>query len=121
MGSSILVSKNTHQVKPVPIVPQAHTSGATFPPRTQTNGCLTLTNPCTDCSNDVQGKSSSVLDRTAILVGADIGSVFEELVDEITVRAMHLDAVESSTMDCVFRSLCIPFDVLFDLCSRCQL
>ena len=39
-------------------------------------------------------KRAAVLDAAAIAVGALVGAVAQELIDQIAVGAMHLDAVE---------------------------
>ena len=48
--------------------------------------------------NDIQQKASPISDRATIRVRASIGVVLEELIDQITVGGMHLDAVEAGDL-----------------------
>ena len=48
-----------------------------------------------DRSRDLQHQAGAVLDRSAIGVGADIGAVLGELVEQIAVGAVDFDAIEA--------------------------
>src|SRR5262249_24043850 len=45
--------------------------------------------------DDLEQEPHTVLDAASISVGALVGAVAQKLVDQISVRAMHLDAVEA--------------------------
>src|SRR5690606_14286359 len=48
-----------------------------------------------DRFDDLQGEAHAAGDVPAVLVGAQVGVVGEELVDQIAVRPVYLDAVEA--------------------------
>ena len=48
-----------------------------------------------DRIDDFERKAQTVIDRTAVSIGAMIGLVSEELIDQIAVGAMNFDAVEA--------------------------
>src|SRR5690606_3757818 len=50
-----------------------------------------------DRIDDLKGQARAVLDRPAVGVGAAVGLVLEELLQEIAVGGVDLDAVESSS------------------------
>src|SRR5262245_48817242 len=66
--------------------------------------------------DDFEQEPHTVLDAVSISVGALVGAVAQKLVDQISVRAMHLDAVEAGRKR-VPRSLRILRDDAGDL--RC--
>ena len=51
------------------------------------------------CVGDFEQQTRAVFNGAAVLVGALVGAVLKELVDQIAVRAVHFDAVEA----CGFR------------------
>jgi hypothetical protein len=72
-----------------------------FSPWTKPNTSLLCTNPLGDCIDDLESKSSSVLNRTAIVVRAFVRYILRELIDQVSVRAMDFYAIESCTMYCI--------------------
>ena len=46
-------------------------------------------------SSTSRDEAQPVVDRAAIFVGAEVGAVAQELVDQIAIGAMELDAVEA--------------------------
>ncbi len=48
-----------------------------------------------DGRRNLDKKADTVLDRAAIFIGSEIGVVAQELVDQIAIGAMDLDAVET--------------------------
>ena len=63
---------------------------------------------------DLLQETHAVLDRSAILVGAPVAAVLQELVDQITVGAVDFDPVETRPLG-VFGPLAIGFDNARDL------
>jgi hypothetical protein len=45
-------------------------------------------------AHHLQQQAGAVLDRAAVVVGAPVGAALEELVEQVAVGAVHLDAVE---------------------------
>src|SRR5262245_24961623 len=57
--------------------------------------------------DDLEQEPHAVLDAASISVGALVGAVAQELIDQISIRAMHLDAVEAGrkSVTCPLRIL----------------
>lgn len=60
---------------------------------------------------------ASVLDRPAILIGPLVTGILEELVDQIPMRTVDLDAIESCTKHGVARCLRVCLNILLDFCT----
>lgn len=73
-----------------------------------------------DSVDHLKGETRLVLDGPAVSVSPLIGAVLEELVQHVTVRRVHLNAVESGAKDSVLGRGCESLDVLLDLCMLCQ-
>src|SRR5690606_42011755 len=56
---------------------------------------LPISDRLRDRLGDLQHQPGAVLDRSAIGIGALVGAVLGELVEQIAVGAMNLDAVEA--------------------------
>ena len=67
-----------------------------------------------DRARRLDEETDAVLDRAAIGVVAKVGAVAQELVDQIAVRAVQLDTVESGFL-CVLRATMEGLDDLRDL------
>ena len=87
-------------------------------PRTETDSRLRGS----DCSDnriyDFECEPRAVLDRPAVRVRARVRHVLRELVDEVPVRAVDLDAVAAGGVHRVPRALRERRHILFDLCGR---
>jgi hypothetical protein len=66
---------------------------------------------------DLKVQASAVLKRATVLVGAMIGAVLEELVEEVAVGTVDLNAVEAGGLG-VFGSAAEGFDDAGDLFER---
>lgn len=96
---------------------RTHTLGVAVKPRAEPNRSLRLADARRDGVDDLECEPRAVLDRSPVLVRALVGAVVEELLDEVPVRAVHLDPVEPGTTDGVLGRLRKPPDVLLDLCG----
>ena len=72
-------------------------------PGTDTNTNSFWTNGIHDSVDDLPCESRPALFVSAPFIGARVGRCLKELVDEVTVCAMYLQAVESSTVHGVSR------------------
>lgn len=88
-----------------------------FVPRAQADTSLGLANRRDDGIHDLKREAGAVLDRASILVRSLVGDLLEELVDEIAVRAVDLDAIKARLVHGVGSSLAEPLHVLLDLCE----
>ena len=84
-------------------------------PRAEADAGLRCADGLDDGVDDLEAEARAVLDRPAVLVRAFVGTVVQELLDEVPVRAVYLDSVESRTANGVLRGLRVPPDVLLDL------
>ena len=93
-----------------------HTWGHTaiFAPRADPERSSVFSNDVADRVCDFQGEPTPVLDRTAVLVRPLVADVLHELVRKIPVRAVDLDAVETSTLYCVYGGKRIESVVFLD-------
>lgn len=90
-------------------------------PRAQADRGLALTHCGNDGLGDLEGEARPVLDRTAVLVRPLVRDVLQELVDEVAVGAVDLDAVEAGFVHRVRGSGRVPLNVLLDLCGKSQM
>ena len=86
-------------------------------PRAEPDRRLRLPHGRDDGVDDLEREPRAVLDRAAVLVRALVRVVLQELVDEVPVRAVHLDPVEARALDRVLRCRCVPLRVLLDFCK----
>jgi hypothetical protein len=54
---------------------------------------------CNSIVDNFEEQSGSVLNRTTILVGSVVEAVSQELIDDVAVSTVDLDAVEASSLD----------------------
>jgi hypothetical protein len=66
------------------------------------------------CVGAREHEAGAIFDGTAVLVGAVVGAVLKELVEEVAVGSMKLDAVEASELG-VLRAAAKGLDDGFDL------
>lgn len=85
-------------------------------PGAQPDGGFALPNGGSDGLSDLERKAHAVLDRAAVFVRALVRHVLDELVDQVPVRAVDLDAVKAGAMDRVLCGRSVPLDVFLDLC-----
>ena len=78
-----------------------------------------LSAPISDATRlgDFQHQLGAVLDRSAVSIGALVGAILGELIEQITVCAMDLDAVETGS-DRVRRTTLEAFDDFRDFRQR---
>ena len=86
-------------------------------PRAQPDRRLLLADGGNDGVHELEREPRAVLDRAAVSVRTRVRDVLQELVREIAVRAVDLDAVEASLVDGVGSSLAEPADVVLDFCT----
>ena len=76
-----------------------------------------LLNP--DClahsTDELQRKARPILDRPAIIVGALVRNVLQELINEVAIRAVQLDAVKASTVNRLHSRLNVKVDCVIDV------
>lgn len=73
-----------------------------------------MTNRVGNSLEYLECKPRPVFDRAAVRVGTSVGDVLRELVDEVSVRAVDLDAVKPGTYSVLCGGL-EKLHVLFDL------
>lgn len=83
-------------------------------PWAKAKGSAVCTNGVDNGVDNLQCKSCTVLDATTILVGTRVGNVLGELVDEVAVRAVDLDTIESSAEYGVVRGCRVELDIFLD-------
>ena len=83
-------------------------------PRAQPDRRLPLADGGNDGVHELKREPRTILDRTAVRVRTRVGDVLQELVGEIAVRAVDLDAVEASPVDGAGGSLAEPADVVLN-------
>src|SRR5262245_24997355 len=66
-------------------------------------------NRCRDRIDDFHEKTGTVLDAPAMAIGAPVRAIAQELVDQVAVGGMHLDAVEAGR-ESVAGRLCVLLD-----------
>lgn len=73
-----------------------------IPPRAQTDANFGSTDSVHHRVDDVKPEAAAILYRAAVFVCTLVAHVLEELVDEIAVRPVHLDAVKARAngVDC---------------------
>ena len=86
-------------------------------PRADAKSDLALTNSLCYSVDHLQREPTAVLDRAAVRVGTLVRGVLDELVDEVSVRAVDLDAVAAGAQNGVACGLRKGIDVLLDLCE----
>ena len=85
-------------------------------PRAQPNRGLGRPDGCNDGVHDLEAEPGAVLDGASVLVGALVGDVLEELIDEVAVRAVHFDPVEARALNGVLGGDRVLLNKLLDLC-----
>ena len=83
-------------------------------PRAEPDRALALADGSGDRVHDLEREARPVLGRPAILVRARVGDVLQELVDEVAVRGVQLDAVEPGAVDGVRGGLGVPLYIVLD-------
>ena len=63
-------------------------------PRANTQSHFALADSLRDGSDDLEGETAAVLDRAAVLVRTLIRVSLEELVEEVPIRGVDLDACD---------------------------
>jgi len=86
-------------------------------PRTQPDASPLLANGSGDRLNDLQSKSTSILDAPAVTIRSLVGHILQELLDQESIRSVHLYTVKSS-FDSISCSLSVELDVFLDLSLR---
>lgn len=76
-----------------------------------------LTDGTTHGINNLQSESAPILDRAPVLVGAPVRHLLEELVNEISMGAVDLDAVKARFMNSISRCFGECLDVRLDFYS----
>jgi hypothetical protein len=87
-------------------------------PRGDTESDPIFTNGVDDCFHDLEREPGTVLSRSTIFVRPLVRNVLEELVWEVSVGEMELDAVESSLIDGLVGGSGVPLDVGADFFDR---
>ena len=87
-------------------------------PWAESNGALALAYGGGNCVHGLERKACPVLDRATVLVCAVVRHVLQKLVDEVAIRGMKLDSIESGAVHGVRGGLAIPLNVLLDLCTN---
>ena len=64
---------------------------------------------------DLEGEAGAVLDRAAVLIRTLVRHCLQELVDEIAIRAVDFNTVETG-LDGILGRVGVPPHVFFDLC-----
>lgn len=80
-----------------------------------------LTDGTTHGINNLQSESAPILDRAPVLVGAPVRHLLEELVDEISMGAVDLNAVKARFVDSISRRFGERFDMRLDFYSHTQI
>ena len=113
MGSLILISS-----QPVSDASLAKSMNATrtaeFAPRADSDASPCLANCSTNGIQHLQREAGAILDGTAIGVGTLVGYVLYELIDEVAVRKVDLNAVETSQVNGVRRGLRKELSIFLD-------
>jgi len=65
-------------------------------PRAQPDASPLLANGSGDRPNDLQFKSTSILDAPAVTIRSLVGYILQELLDQESIRSVHLYTVKSS-------------------------
>ena len=91
-------------------------------PRADAKSDLALTDSLCYSVDYLEREPTAALDRAAVRVRALVRGVLDELVDEVSVRAVDLDAVAAGAGNGVSCGLRKGVDVLLDLCGgrRCE-
>lgn len=91
-----------------------------FAPWANAHSRLLLTDGTTHGINHLQSESTPVLDRAPVLVGALVRHLLNELVNEISMGAVDLDAIKARFVDSISRRFGERFDMRFNFYSRIQ-
>ena len=83
-------------------------------PRTDADCRLLFANRVADRVDYLQRKPTTVLDRPAVLVRAPVRHLLGELIDEVSMGGVNLDAVEACTIDRVACCLSERCNVFLD-------
>ena len=87
-------------------------------PRGDTESDSVFANDVADSFDDFEREPGTVLNRSTVFVSPLVGDVLEELVWEVSVGEVELDAVESGLVDGFVGGGGIPLDVGLDLFNR---
>ncbi len=90
-----------------------------FAPRAQSYPSLLLSDSLRNRLNDLQSKPSSILHTPTILVRPLVRHILEELVDQIPVRSVNLNAVETGSVYSIRCSRGKQLDILMNF-RDCQ-
>lgn len=89
-------------------------------PRADAQADLLRADRCYHRVDDLEREAAPILDRAPVLVRALVRDVLRELVDQVAVCPVDLDAVVSGTVHRIACSLCVRLDIFFDLYMSIQ-
>lgn len=84
-------------------------------PRAEANRGPILANRSSDRLQDLQSEPRPVLDRSSVLVRPLVRYILQELIDQVSVRTVDHDAIESGLVHSDLSCPLEPLNVLLDL------